>query len=36
MLNPWLREPNLKNADGKTYEIKIPKGKFRKNYTTEP
>lgn len=30
MLNPWLREAELKNSQGKTYEIKIPKGKFRK------
>lgn len=28
--NPWLREAYLINPNGKTYEIKIPKGKFRK------
>lgn len=28
MLNPWLRETFLTNETGKTYHIKIPKGKY--------
>jgi hypothetical protein len=27
--NPWLRQPNLLNPKGVSYEIKIPKGKYR-------
>jgi hypothetical protein len=27
--NPWLRQPKLQNKNGKTYQIKIPKGKYR-------
>jgi len=29
MFNPWLRETYLKNPAGKTYQVKIPKGKHR-------
>jgi hypothetical protein len=29
MFNPWLRESYLKNPAGKTYQVKIPKGKHR-------
>jgi len=28
LFNPWLRENYLKNDSGKTYEIKIPKGRY--------
>jgi hypothetical protein len=30
LFNPWLRENYLTNSSGKTYHIKIPKGKYRK------
>ncbi|MDA3927840.1 MAG: lytic transglycosylase domain-containing protein [Prolixibacteraceae bacterium] len=29
LFNPWLRETYLNNDSAKTYEIKIPKGKYR-------
>jgi len=29
MFNPWLRETYLKNPTGKTYQLKIPRGKYR-------
>lgn len=29
MYNPWLRQSYLKNPAGKTYQVKIPRGKYR-------
>lgn len=29
MYNPWLRDTSLKNVSGKTYQVKIPTGKYR-------